>query len=665
MRGVNAKERRNYGMGENMENADKAILIVDDDVSVKETTARSISLFGYNCVGAESVEEAKAILAETTFDVILSDYMMPGNKEGEFLQYLCDNHPDTPVIVLTGYANMDSAITSLRSKVYDYLFKPISIALLMKKVNQAVDQSRMRRGAVESEKKYRFLAEKYQALFNNVIDPLLVYSTAGGKLIEFNSAALEFYEYTAEEMSGKTIFDLTIPEQRGEIREIVNKCIEKGTCQALDCVHLTKSGAKIPVEVHSSCEEANGSLQVVATVRDVSERERSMIELLQVADSAREANRAKNEFLANMSHELRTPLNSVIGLSELLLKDVYGETNEKQRELLGGVLESGEHLLQLINDLLDLAKIEAEQLTLNPNRIDVDLLCRTIAWFVKSFAEKKNIDIEMSVPTPVDSIVADELRLKQILLNLLTNAIKFTPDGGKVGLEAIRDGDEMIFAVWDTGIGISQEDQKKLFKPFVQIESSLSRSYPGTGLGLSLVKRLVDLHGGRVRLESSPNRGSRFEVAIPTDALSQKETRPESPPDESAASRETAAGAFNILLAEDNPWNVKTIAGFLEAKGFNVLVAEDGYRALDMARSEKPGLILMDIHMPGIDGLEATRRLKADPDTKGIPIIALTAMAMKEDEESCLKAGADGYLSKPVHLDRLLEVIGEKSAVKF
>jgi signal transduction histidine kinase/CheY-like chemotaxis protein len=380
------------------------------------------------------------------------------------------------------------------------------------------------------------------------------------------------------------------------------------------------------------------------------------------------ANRAKDEFLANMSHELRTPLNSILGMSESLLEQRRGPLNEFQQNSLRVVVSSGRHLLELINDILDLSKIEAGMLDYYPQLISVDEICRASLSFVKSQALKKSIALIYNDHAAIATISADPRRLKQILVNLLANAVKFTPEHGRVTLEILIDPEQnrIQFSVIDTGIGIAPEDLAHLFTPFVQVDSNLNRQFEGTGLGLVLVQKLTDLHGGSVQVESQVGQGSRFTInlswvkdmvtpqeiidsgeKLPAYEESEKSTRP---------SEEPSKGGV-ILLAEDHLANVLTIGEYLEAHGYTVVNAHDGLEAIQRAQETNPDIILMDIQMPVMDGLEATRRLRANPRFASTPIIALTALAMPGDQERCLLAGASEYLSKPVSLKTLRQTI--------
>ncbi len=379
------------------------------------------------------------------------------------------------------------------------------------------------------------------------------------------------------------------------------------------------------------------------------------------------AARLKDEFLAAMSHELRTPLNTILGVTETLQEGIFGAMNEKQDQALQMIGESSHHLLSLINDILDVSKIEAGKLTLEIEPVAVELICQAAVRLVKPGATKKKLSMEFQMEGGIGEVQADQRRLKQMLVNLLSNAVKFTPDGGRIGLVVRRDpaGGWLLLTVWDTGIGISEEDQGRLFQPFQQLDSRLSRNYNGTGLGLTLVSRMAALHGGQVRLESAVGQGSRFTIALPW-------TDPDGPA-VSAARTESVSGVAGmplplastparprppaVLVTDDHAVNRSLLVIYLTKKGYAVLEAESGEQAIAVAARERPNLILMDGQMPGMDGFEATRRIKALPECASIPIIALTAMAMAGDRERFLAAGYCDYLSKPVSFAAVAEAI--------
>ena len=377
------------------------------------------------------------------------------------------------------------------------------------------------------------------------------------------------------------------------------------------------------------------------------------------------SSRLKDEFLASMSHELRTPLNAILGMSEAIQEGVYGDVDPDQHKPLRAIVESGHHLLDLINEILDLSKIEAGKMELMIAPVSVAATAQASMQFVRQAATHKELTTTVEIESGVNVLMADERRLKQMLINLLSNAVKFTPEGGAVGLRVTgnREEDSVTFTVWDTGIGIDEQDMGRLFRPFVQLDSSLTRRYTGTGLGLVLVYRMAEMHGGSVRLHSQVGQGSEFSFTLPWHRAQLDSARQNGKDLEVTASQETdqatekPVNGATLLLAEDNETNIDTFVAYLHAHGFNVVVARDGQQAIEMARTHTPNLILMDVQMPVVDGLEAIRVLRTLPATQKTPIIALTALAMTGDRERCLQAGANDYLSKPVGLRDLVAAI--------
>ncbi|WP_013324044.1 PAS domain-containing protein [Gloeothece verrucosa] len=410
-------------------------------------------------------------------------------------------------------------------------------------------------------------------------------------------------------------------------------------------------------------------LQQIANQLAIAIQQASLFEQLQVEIEDKQqknaeldrATRLKDEFLANMSHELRTPLNAILGMTEGLQDEIFGQINERQRKSLKIIEQAGNHLLELINDILDVSKIESGQLELHCTSTEIIPLCQSSLAFVKQQAVKKRIQLDFNISSNILMLTLDERRIRQVIINLLNNAVKFTPEGGKVGLEVVQIGENTVrFAVKDTGIGIAAENIPKLFQPFMQIDSALNRQYTGTGLGLALVKRLVDLHGGEVSVTSELGVGSCFSVDLPlmescsTDNFFDFQT-PLTP--EVEANSVNLKNAPLILLAEDNETNITTISNYLKAKKYKLILAKNGKEAISLAQSQQPDLILMDICLPGINGLEAIQQIRQLPDLKDIPIIAVTALALTGDRERCLEAGANEYLSKPLKLKELVALI--------
>ena len=415
------------------------------------------------------------------------------------------------------------------------------------------------------------------------------------------------------------------------------------------------------------------------TQADLLIRKQTEAQLRRVNDELLKATKLKDEFLANMSHELRTPLNSILGLSEVLKEQLLGPLNEKQLSAIGTVESSGTHLLSLINDILDLSKISSGMMELHVELVSVQNLCNSSLVFVKQQAFQKRIQISSNIPNNINDIKVEERRIRQVLINLLTNAVKFTPSEGNISLlVAFGQGDTwqgeavipqqiramnlpmIVFQVIDTGIGIAANDLQRLFQPFIQVSSNLNRQYEGTGLGLALVKQIVELHGGMVMAESEVGQCSRFTVALPYE-VEQSSVAIASEPIASTASplkvNNEMAIAPLILLAEDSEANIQTFKSYLTAINYRIAIAKNGEEAVAKAKEQSPDIIVMDIQMPKMDGLEAISLIRADAQTETIPIIALTALAMEGDRERCLKAGANEYLTKPVKLKQLADKI--------
>ena len=370
---------------------------------------------------------------------------------------------------------------------------------------------------------------------------------------------------------------------------------------------------------------------------------------------------SRDLFLANMSHELRTPLSIIILRTEILQDQIYGSLNLKQTHALEIIHQSADHQLALISDILDVIKIEAGQVELDPETVSISDVFQSSSYMVQALAQKKQINITFQVIPEDLYIVADSRRLKQILVNLLTNAIKFTPENGKVGLVVDNEPDGAVrFTVWDTGIGVYKEDISKMFEPFVQIDNGFTKNYEGAGFGLALVRRLIELHGGTIQVDSQVNEGTQISFTlpqpikkdpIPTNDISSKITQKNEDADKPKV---------KVLLAEDTKLLADGIMEYLSALNYEIVVAQNGLEALEKIGEFMPNIVLMDIHMPVMDGLEAIKRIRSyDTQISDVPIVALTALAMPNDSDRCLETGATTYLSKPFSLTELKAVIND------
>jgi PAS domain S-box-containing protein len=511
----------------------------------------------------------------------------------------------------------------------------------------------------QEEKISTFLRQILEA----ISDPIFV-KDSKHRWIEGNAALWSLMGGLREDYLGKSDFDV-FPQAEAEVfwqkddeviktgRSIENE--ETLTAPNRAVRHL--STRKSPLNL------ASGEVGLVGWIRDITDRrllEEDLRDLasrlegesrqLSSANLALEsALRTRDEFLANMSHELRTPLHVILGVAELLQLGSYGKLNDDQGRAIETLESSGRHLLALINDVLDLSKIEAGRFELQKEPVDLGQIAAESLKWIQEAAAPKNLHVRFERDAALQAVAADTRRLRQVLLNLLSNAVKFTDPGGEVGItiRASADRSEVGITVFDSGIGISPTDQQKLFKPFVQLDQGLARRYEGTGLGLALTARLVELHGGRIELDSEVGRGSAFTVILPVLV----ETPPGGEQDVNVeAETLNEVAAIEVLLVDDNPTNLVYLTDYLEYRGMAVRTAADGFEAIDRVEEHVPDLILMDVQMPRLDGVEATRRLRQNPDLADVKIVMLTALSLAEDRERCLKAGADDFLAKPVPL---------------
>jgi PAS domain S-box-containing protein len=510
---------------------------------------------------------------------------------------------------------------------------------------------------------------RYRRLFEAAQDGILILNAETGKIDDVNPYLINMLGYSREEFIEKKLWEVGAFKDVEASKEAFAALQTEKYIRYENLPLRAKNGKLIHVEFISNVYLVGDKKVIQCNIRDITVRKQIEEEVLEQLERLVQerttqlmyANRIKDEFLTNMSHELRTPLNGILGLSESLLDEVYGGLVQRQSKAIKMIQSNGEHLLELINDILDISKIEAGKLDFSLEPVNVNHICHSSLAFVKQLANKKSITIEYSPPQAAHMIMVDSRRFKQILINLLNNAVKFTPEKGKITLEvqANAQESEMRFSVTDTGIGITAEDIKKLFIPFTQLDTRLSRINEGSGLGLALVKKMVEMHGGSVEVQSKPGTGSRFSFVLPWDEKIQNENSPDLV--EVKAEKEDKVSVSmvrgKILIAEDHEVNFTVVKDYLENYGYQIFIARDGSEVLSKAGQILPDIILMDIQMPNLNGLEATRLLRADPRFATVPIIALTAFAMSGDRERCLEAGMNEYLSKPVKLKILEQTI--------
>ncbi|MEW5786989.1 MAG: PAS domain S-box protein [Pseudomonadota bacterium] len=480
------------------------------------------------------------------------------------------------------------------------------------------------------------------------------------RILDVNEQACRMLGYSRAEMLAMSVPDID-PNMRPRPDPALLEHMRRTGRGRIESVNLAKDGTSIPVEVNYYLQEAAGGPEgdrIVAFLTDISERRRAEALVLAAKQQAEEASRAKSAFLANMSHEIRTPMNAILGLTHLLTRQ---QKDPETLERLGRIEEATHHLLALINDILDISKIEAGKVVLEARDFSPSALFDQLHSLMQARIDAKGLGFAKDVDALPDKLRGDVTRLRQALLNYLDNAVKFTQRGG-LRLEAriVDQSEESLlirFAVADTGIGIAPEDQARLFTPFEQADGSTTRRYGGTGLGLAITRRLAEIMGGEAGLESQPGQGSTFwfTARLGRAEGTEQPLLPPTPPRPVDAERELSrrhAGA-RILLAEDNPINQDVARAMLGLAGLEVDLAEDGEQALELGRRQIYDLVLMDMQMPRLDGLAATRALRALPGWARVPILAMTANAFSEDRQRCLEAGMNDHVAKPVDANLL------------
>jgi len=507
-----------------------------------------------------------------------------------------------------------------------------------------------------SEEKLRFSENRFRVMYEE--SPLgLLLTDEDGKIIDSNKAFEKLLTCSGGKVTVDSFYEL-IPEQFSALKEIViGELKSTGRSGPIEIHLATPGGKKIPVLMNLVLvRDLDQRPMVWSVIEDISARKKAETELIKAKETADRANKAKSEFLANMSHEIRTPLNAILGFSELLAEQL---SNEKQKDFVNVIHKSGKNLLLLINDILDLSKIEAGRMQLEPEPVSPKNILNEMSQIFLLAAQEKNLDFEIIVDKNLpQSVMLDETRLRQILFNLAGNAVKFTSTGKvSVSVRSIVKNPELklidlVFEVKDTGIGIPQDQHELIFQAFKQQEGQSTRKYGGTGLGLTITRRLVEMMNGTIKVESELGKGSIFRVCLNDVTIS-------------AANEQTSLSAdlnffktliFDnplVLLIEDIDINRMVIREMLQRKNIRLLEAVNGELGLAIAREQKPDLILMDMQMPVMDGYTATRILKSDADLMHIPVIALTASAMKNEAVE-IKAICDGYLQKPVSPGKLI-----------
>ncbi|HEY3835573.1 MAG TPA: ATP-binding protein, partial [Bryobacteraceae bacterium] len=467
-----------------------------------------------------------------------------------------------------------------------------------------------------------------------------------GLIVLCNAATEKLFGYSREEILGKAVETL-IPEASREAHKrhragYWETPVTRPMGMGLTLHAQRKDGSRFPVEISLSPVRSDDGFRVTAIVRDVTERKiaeeqiRAVNQQLQQRNQEVErANRLKSEFLASMSHELRTPLHTILGFTELLEEEVDGPLTERQKRFVSHVHQDAQHLLELINDILDLSKIEAGKMDLRFEVLDARQAVEEVVASLQGKADTKRLMVENRIETDC-AVRADRVRFKEIFYNLLSNAVKFTLEGGSIEIACVRQESKVSFSVKDTGIGIAREEQSSIFDKFYQVGSTTKGVREGTGLGLAITKQLVEMHGGSIRVESDTGKGSTFTFTIPVERS------------------EPAKDAPLILVVEDEPSAQELLVTYLEPRGFKTEVAPTIQKAIEIARKCRPSAVTLDLGLPGYSGWRALEELHDRSEFKSVPIIVVS---VRDNDGSAQSRGAAAFLQKPLKRDLLLNTL--------
>jgi PAS domain S-box-containing protein len=502
------------------------------------------------------------------------------------------------------------------------------------------------------------------AFLNNVLESSTEYSIIAmdleGRILNWNAGARRNYGYSAEDMVGKrNARILYTPEDLGvgKVDAFMDTALRSGKAEAV-FERVREDGRRFTASVALSLRRgaAGTPIGFVLISKDITDQKRLEEQLRRQNEEleeqnrrVQEANRLKSEFLANMSHELRTPLNAIIGFSELLHDGRAGAVNTKQKSYVGDVLTSARHLLQLINDVLDLSKVESGKMEFFPEPVDPTRLMTEVRDILRTLTARKRIRLHSEIDPALGQVVLDPAKLKQVLFNYLSNALKFTPEEGQVTLRMRAVGTEdLVVEVEDTGIGIRPEDIPRLFVEFEQLDASASKKYQGTGLGLALTKRIVEAQGGRVGVTNTPGKGSIFSAILPRiDHAHMPDVAPQS-------KKEPQAGAYTVLVIEDAPRDREWLVNTLEAAGYGVESAATGIEALRFLNERQFDAITLDLMLPDMSGWEVLRQARADGLNRTVPVVVVTVLA---DAGSGVGFAIHDFLEKPVEQHDLLAAL--------
>ncbi|MBT5266946.1 MAG: response regulator [Rhodospirillaceae bacterium] len=607
------------------------VAIVDDDRESLEYCKSLLSLAGMDTLIVDDPNLATTAIRDFDPDVLLLDVVMPGCTGFELARVIRqeDAYVHVPIIFLTGHQSEEAWLNSQASGGDEFLLKGLDddrlISTVVARARRSRDIKALHRRLYMSENRFRAISE-------NASDAIVT-RDSDDRIVFWNAAAEALFGYSSSEIVGTKGLRLT------------NQ----------DAAHQHKSGYNIAVDVSTAHWKQGGENYVTEIIRDVSEQRAAAEKIRQAKEEAERANLAKSDFLSAMSHELRTPLNAILGFTQLLASDSVNPLADDQKDAIRHVMSAGHHLLKLINEVLDLARIESDGLSVEIEDVDLNELIGACLTLTDSIAREHEVELKFDEKRSSRILVrADPTRLRQVLLNLMSNGVKYNRPGGWVRINSSDSGNGRIrIEVVDSGIGIPPDRQDELFKPFSRIGREDS-GIEGTGLGLAVTQQLIDLMGGSIGFSSDAKHGTIFWFELPHGAGSQlPESVTEQRSSSNSAKTPTPDGRLRtILYIEDHPANQILMRRLTRRiPNCELTIASTAEKGLVLARGMVPDLILMDINLPGMNGFEALNALRAEPSTRSIPVIAISAAATSRDIECGKNANFEAYLTKPLQIE--------------
>ena len=653
------------------------IYVVEDEFIVAENIILDLKGFGYTVVGRASTgEQAIEEILELRPDLILMDINLKGSLTGIDVAHEIRTVVKAPIIFLTAYADERTLSLAKKAGAYGFLVKPFQSIDLKSAIEVAftnyadIDQAKQQRE--KSALALKETEERYKQIVDNVSD--LIYTTNHrGEFTFVNPAVSRLTGYAIDKIVGMHYSDLVRLDYQESTVAFYKKIFkDKEMDSYCEFPILTKDGEEIWIGQRVQLlKKGRYVVGFQATSRNITERVKFEKELIKAKEEAESMAQIKSQFLANMSHEIRTPLNGIVGIVRLLAST---DLDEKQQKYLKAIVTSSNQLMGIINNVLDLSKIEAGKMILDETEFDFIELIESVDSLFETTASQKKIEFKSNIDQNIPRLLlGDTIKLNQILYNLIGNSIKFTEEGGVyVDAKLISESDKdvcIIIRIRDTGIGIEQDKIEQIFSAFAQAESNTTRRFGGSGLGLTIVQRLVELHNGVIYVKSELGSGAEFNVQISLNKVCDKSDCNEVIQDDCFT--DVRIEGMHVLLVEDNKINQLVTSDLLRAQGVQVDIVSNGKEALEILLNADYDLVLMDMQMPIMDGYEAMRIIREEFDTplSTIPIIALTAHAFEGELKHCMDEGADAYLSKPfepkelfLKMEGLISILKKKEA---